>query len=180
VGCYIINETAAELEAKLTFELLTFSGGAVFNQVIKTKVAPFTSKLVLEKPLDSLPARDDCIVVATLESTGKVLAVDTKTFEEPKNLKLPNAAIQVTPKKVDAKTFEITLQSPVYAKAVLLDTGDLNCEFSDNFFDLLPNRQKWVMCRLKKESSSEQFNNALSCRPYPYRQQTAGPNFLIP
>ncbi len=170
--CYIINETTAELDTKLRFEVMSFSGEALFNQVIENTVPSFSSKLALEKPLGGLPARDDCILVAMLESAGKEIAVDTKTIAEPKNLKLPAAPIHVTPKKVGSKTFEVTLQSSVYAKAVALDTSDLGCKFSDNFFDLVPNRPKNVLCHLEKELSPEQFNNALSCQSYPYRQQT--------
>ncbi|MGD6851555.1 MAG: beta-mannosidase [Candidatus Bathyarchaeia archaeon] len=172
VECYIINETAAELKAKLRFEVLTFLGETLYYQVSETAVPPFTSKLALEKPLNSLPVQDDCILVATLESAGKEIAVDSITVAEPKNLKLPNAAIQVAPKTLDPKTFEITLQSSVYAKAVALDAGNLGCKLSDNFFDLLPNKHKKVICRLEKDISPEQFNNALSYQSYPYLHGT--------
>ena len=81
-----------------------------------------------------------------------MLAEDVRTVAEPKDLKLPTPQIQASINKVDDKTFEITVQSQVYAKAVKLDIEGMNAKFSDNFFDLIPNRKKAVTCHLEQHS----------------------------
>jgi hypothetical protein len=55
-----------------------------------------------------------------------------------------------------------------YAKAVKVDLGDLKAKFSDNFFDLLPQKEKVITCRLEKDATAEQFEKALSYQSYPY------------
>ena len=168
VEAFIINETDKPLEATLKFEVLTFGGEVLYDQTAKTSVPPYTSQLALQKALEALPIKDNAILVTTLECQGKVLYEDARTVVEPKDLKLPTSKIQAATKKVDEKTFEITLQTQVYAKAVKIEIGDLRAKFSDNFFDLLPNRQKVVVCQLERDMSAEQFDKTMSYQSYPY------------
>ncbi len=165
---YIINETDAPLDATLKLEVMTFNGEVLCDQIIKAAVPAYTSKLAIQNSLDSLPLKNNCILAVSLESQGKLLYEDAKTVIEPKELKLPSAEFQVATKKLDAKTFEIAVQSPVYAKAVKLQIGDYRAKFSDNFFDLLPHRQKTVICQLERDVTAEEFEKALTCKSYPY------------
>ena len=165
---YIINETDAQLDAALKFEVMTFSGEVLCDQIVKTSVPAYTSQLVMENKLDTLPMKENCVLVTTLESQGKIIYQDARTVAEPKDLKLSKPKIQATAKKIDAKTFEVTLQSQVYAKAVKIEIGDLKAKFSDNFFDLLPNRQKVVMCHLEHDAIAEELEKICNIQFYPY------------
>jgi hypothetical protein len=69
---------------------------------------------------------------------------------------------------VGDRTFEISLKSAVYAKAVKLDRGGLVGGFEDNFFDLIPDRQKIVKCKLEDNVSLNEFRKAFKCQSYPY------------
>jgi rhodanese-related sulfurtransferase len=122
----------------------------------------------MNKSLDDLPLKSNCLIVATLESAGKALYVDVRTAAEPKNLKLPTPQIQVEVEKVDDRTFRVTFESPVYAKAVKLDLGDAEKKLSDNSFDLLPHKTKTVTVNLEAPLSIEQFRDALKWQSYPY------------
>jgi hypothetical protein len=115
-----------------------------------------------------LPLKSNCLVVSTLESEGKVLGVDVRTAAEPKNLKLPTPQVEVAINRVDGKTFEATFESPVYAKAVKLDVGDVQVWFSDNFFDLLPHQKKTVAIHVEAPLGAEKLEELLKWQSYPY------------
>jgi len=168
VEVFVVNETAVTLEASLKLEVMTFSGEVLYDEITKKSVLAYTSVLLMNKSLDDLPLKSNCLIVATLESAGKALYVDVRTAAEPKNLKLPTPQIQVEVEKVDDRTFRVTFESPVYAKAVKLDLGDAEKKLSDNSFDLLPHKTKTVTVNLEAPLSIEQFRDALKWQSYPY------------
>ena len=166
---YIINETAVSLEASLKLEVMTFSGEILCDEVVKKTVPAYASNLALQKELDDLPLKSNCLLVSTLESGGKVLSVDVRTTAEPKNLKLPTPQIEVAILKIDDKTFEAAFESSVYAKAVKLDLGDIKASYSDNFFDLLPHHKKTVTVHLDASLGTEKLEKSLKWQSYPYQ-----------
>ena len=99
-----------------------------------------------------------------------MISVDVRTVAEPKDLRLPTPKIQTEIKTLDEKTFEITITSDSYAKALKIDGCDLKAKFSDNFFDLLPNKPKTIICRLEQKASPEQVGKALKWQSYPYKE----------
>ncbi len=167
---YVINETNQQLNATLRFEVMTFSGEVLFDQITAIALPAYMSILAVQTALDELPMKENCILVTSLESAGRIIHQDTRTVKEPKDLKLPPPTIQGTTKKIDTKTYEITLQSPVYAKAVKIEANELRAEFSDNFFDLVPNRQKIVVCHLERDINAEEFEKMCNFQSYPYTE----------
>jgi beta-mannosidase len=168
VEVYAINETAEPLDANLKYEVLTFGGEAVYDHIVKAIVAPYTSRLMFEKTLDELPTKSNCIMTATLQHQGAFVCGDIKTVAEPKELHLPLPKIQISTKKLEEKTFEVTFQAPVYVKAAKIELSDLKVKFSDNFFDLHPNIPKVVFCRLEHDLTAKDFEKNLTVQFYPY------------
>ena len=165
---YVVNESAQDLELTFRFEVLRFNGETLYSENRKVAAPAYSSILVLEEALEKLPIAGDCVLAVTLEHGGLVVFVDAKTAGEPKDLKLPLPEIQVDVRQVDDKTFEISLQSPVYAKAVYLEVSGLVAGFSDNFFDLLPLKPRVIKCFLEKVVELAEFRKALMLEAYPY------------
>jgi beta-mannosidase len=165
---YVINETGKNLDLTCRFVVLRFNGERLYVEDKKIAVSAYSSVLVLENALADLPAGDDCLLFSCLLDGEKVLFEDSRTVLEPKDLKLPAAELNLKVKKLNLHTFEITLSSPVYAKAVNLGVGCLAGMFSDNFFDLIPGTQKKVTCTLKKDVSLATFKEILWWQAYPY------------
>jgi beta-mannosidase len=167
---YVVNETEGALESTLKFQVMTFNGEVLYSQQAKTVTPAYTSKLALENALDTLPLKENCIFVVTLEGKGTLLYEDDKTVQEPENLKLPTPQVKIETKKLDAAKFEIMLESNVYAKAVFLKLDGVKGEFSDNFFDLIPKRPKLIKCLLERDANLEEFEEALLLKVYPYEE----------
>lgn len=168
IQIYLVNETSKELALVFKYEILMFNGTSLHKQLKHLTSAAYSSVLVLEAALEEFPIQSDCILVSTLLSDGAVVFEDSRPLKEPKELNLHSADTQLQVKKVEARTFEVTLTSPAYAKAVELDLGCLNVTFTDNFFDLLPNKSKKVKCVLEADLSLASFEEFLSWQSYPY------------
>ena len=165
---YVVNETRESLELAFGFEVFRFTGESLHSESRMVHVPAYSSLHVLDVALDELPVADDCILTASILKNDAVLCGDVKTVGEPKDLKLPSPQIHVKAEKIGAKTFQVTLEAPVYVKAVILGSACLAAKFSDNYFDLIPSRQKTVSCQLEEDMSLSCFEEALSWQAYPY------------
>jgi beta-mannosidase len=168
---YVVNETEDTLESTLKFQVMTFNGEVLYSQHAKTVTPAYTSKLVLENALETLPLKDNCIFAVILEDEGTLLYEDAKTIQEAKNMKLPTPQVKIETKKLDAANFEIMLESNVYAKAVFLKLEGIKGEFNDNFFDLIPQRPRIIKCLLERDVSRQEFEKALLFEVYPYEKE---------
>ena len=133
VNSYIVNETNKDLELTFRFQVLRFNGESLHAENKKVTAPAYTSLLVLDGALEKLPVAGDCILTVALEDKGGIIYEDSKTVKEPRELNLPKPQIKVEVKKIGVGTFEILLESPIYAKAANLDIDDLKGKFSDNF-----------------------------------------------
>ncbi len=165
---YIVNETDQALDGLLKFEVMTFTGEVMYSQGIRVEVADYTSKLMMDIPLDTLLLKENCIFTVTLERKGNMLYEDVRTVQEPKDLKLPPSQVRIETEKLGTGKFKIILESNVFAKALWLHLTSGEGSFSDNFFDLVPRRPKSVECVLEKDVSLEEFEQALLFEVYPF------------
>jgi beta-mannosidase len=168
VYCFVVNETSKHVAFDFKFEVLRFNGEVLHTEQKMVQSAAYTSQLVLDATLDGFGLEDDCVLAVTLESNGVTLYEDSRTVREPKELKLPKPQIQASVKRVGVGKFEIALHSMVYAKAVNLTCGALHGNFDDNFFDLLPNKPKTVICQIETDSNVSDLEDALKVEAYPY------------
>lgn len=171
---YVVNETSNAVEATLNLQVIDFQGRTYYSKQVQMVTPAYTSKLVMENALDTLPNDDEFVFLVTLESNGKVLYEEIKTVKEPKELKLPNPPIKISAKKACSRIFLVQLVSNVYAKAVCLNLNGLRGEFDDNFFDLLPNRPMTIRCILQEDATLLDFEKALSFAAYPYENEVLG------
>ena len=72
-------------------------------------------------------------------SNNKIIDSGIHYFVKPKDIALENASIITTIEKNIIK-----LKSNTLAKNIYLSSNDINGFFSDNFFDLQPNIEKYV------------------------------------
>ena len=168
VYAYVVNETSKDLELTFNFKIIRFNGGSQYAENKEVFAPAYSSLLVLKNPLNKLPIADDTALTVDLKENGVILYEDSKTAREPKDLQLPEVKVRVDAKKLGNKSFQISLKSSVYAKAVYLDMGDLAGTFEDNFFDIIPNSPKNIKCILKEDTSLSKFKQTLKFQSYPY------------
>lgn len=168
---YVVNETKKVLDSTLKFQVMTFSGDVLASEQIQTVTPAYSSLVVMRRALESLPLGKNCIMVVSLESKGTVIFEDVKTAVEPKDLSLPafdDLKINVSLSK--PKMFRIALEFSSYAKGVWLRLKNEEGEFSDNFFDMVPNHRKIVKCALECDVGLDEFQRSLLVSAYPYKE----------
>jgi beta-mannosidase len=129
----IINDTFEGIQDNLKLELQDFNGNIVWSENKKVNVLPNSSKEFYQLPIDNFDKKG-LVLIAKFNETSSLFYL-----EKPKNLKLLKGDISKTITKTDTG-FSITLKSAVLQKDVFLFCKQKG-HFSDNFFDLLPNKE---------------------------------------
>jgi len=80
----------------------------------------------------------------SLKTKNEVLAKKIYFFTQPKNLKLPTPNI-VSKVVKQGLNWKITLNTSVLAKDLYLNFAGIEGFFSDNYFDLLPGKERTVI-----------------------------------
>jgi beta-mannosidase len=102
------------------------------------------------------------MVYCEFVSDGKVISTNEYFFEPFKNLLLPTAQINFDVVKVRSG-YKVTLTTNKLAKSVYLSTKT-DGFFSDNYFDLFPDKPVDVEFRTRANVPLEEFRNQLKVR----------------
>ncbi|MGC6415319.1 MAG: beta-mannosidase [Bacteroidia bacterium] len=147
---YIINDELNDIEEILQLKLINFKGDVLWSSSESIKVPASSSNLVDLFAIDSKITRDWNQVILTA-SFGP--ASNNYYFVKPKDLDLSEAEIEFEVKKVD-EGFLIDLSATTFQKDVMLSSS-VDGHFSDNYFDLLPQKTKKIFF----ETNSNTFGN---------------------
>jgi len=131
----IVNDELESLSGNLELQIIDFTGKEVWSEIIPVNIGENTSYTANTLDLNSLNIdRKNSVLVATFLN-------ETSNFylEKPKDLELLKGAITKTITKTETG-FTITLKSTVLQKDVFLSSKEKG-HFSDNFFDVLPNKE---------------------------------------
>jgi len=123
------------------------------------------SRSYFSLPVKSLLENRDAknlLVYCELVVKGKIVSTNEYFFEPFKNLSLPTAQV-----KVDAVSipngYKLTVTSNKLAKAVYLSSKTAGF-FSDNYFDVLPDKPVEIEFRTRVKNPVEEFRGQLQVR----------------
>jgi beta-mannosidase len=162
INVYVVSDLTTASTATLQVRLMDFSGKILFDKKIDTEIKPLSSSvaaIISQKELDDAgydPSK--CFISVKLMKGGETLSSNSLFFKRPKDLNFPKATVQSSlVKKVDH--YELTLSSPVLARAVAVSFGKEDAELSDNYVDVLPGETVVVM--VKSKASLGQLQSAM-------------------
>ena len=144
VKVFVVNDRRDDARAHLTVRLVDFDGKElsrneqdVVAKANTSAVAWSTSKRDLLRGVD--PAH--VVLVAEVREGATLLSRNLMYFEKTRDLALPPPELQVA---VEARGADASVRVTAhrFARAVYLSTADGEGAFSDNFFDLLPGRER--------------------------------------
>ena len=102
--------------------------------------------------------------MARLEVKGKTEAENKCFFLKQRDLLFPECNLR---KKVERKgegEYKISISSDTYARVVKIETGGIECELSDNFFDLAPGEKKEIIAKLVNLKQEKKFRVSLKIK----------------
>jgi beta-mannosidase len=147
----VVSDRMQPLQATVRLQLMDFSGQVVSQKDIPVEIQPLSATQVWEATQkdylqDSQP--ENVFLHTELlipgENNGQPISANNLYFLPYKDLHLPPATIQaiwITVKGQPA----LRLSSAVLARDVDIETGSLDADPSDNFFDLLPGQPRTIV-----------------------------------
>ena len=146
VELYVINDDLENISLQLKLEIIDFYGNSKWQKDITTSALASNSKLIEKIDINKLE----------LDLSSHVLVINSENktwidyFSKPNSLKLQNS--EVDTEIVKTKTgFNIELSSATLQKDVFL-YANVKGHFSDNFFDLLPNKKVVISFETEAEN----------------------------
>ena len=141
INTFIINDKLKDLKGSLDLKLMDFNGNTLWSASKDITVKANKSEQFYKLPVKEFK-KSEVVLVANFKEASSLFYLD-----KPKNLQLKKAAIKKTITK-SKNGFTIELHSSTLQKDLFLFTNQKGF-FSDNYFDLLPNKK--VIIEFKTE-----------------------------
>jgi beta-mannosidase len=141
---YVVSDLLVPFESTLDLAIIDFNGKEIFKTSSAVKISANSSGIVKRINLEKyLSNNNEDKILLKAELNGEFSAENTLYFTYPKYLSLEKPEIKISVEPLD-EGFRITLNSDKLAKDVWLSTVEHGF-FSDNYFDLLPNKNADVI-----------------------------------
>lgn len=144
---FVSSDRLEPLRSKIVLEVLSFAGDTLFKTTVTDTILANTSKAYYSKSIDEIEQfeNDNVVCYAELYEFTSVIHKNFDTFVNPVDMNLSKAEIKKSVARIDGG-FSISLNSKEYALGVCLSLKDGVGIFSNNYFDIAPNKTIVVNC----------------------------------
>ena len=161
---YVVSDRLRKTAAMIKLEAYDMEGKLI-NSCDKSVIVPFNdSKIVMTHELNSFTKsypKNQIVIVATLtDAKGKVYTNNFFLVKQ-KDMLYPKASISYKVKQI-SDGYEVTLKTDRFARAVYLSLDGIDNFFEDNYFDMMPGKDKVVKVRTRL--SQTDFSQQLKFR----------------
>lgn len=158
---YIVSDRLKNTKGKLHISVMTLDGRVISEEIKSINIPANASTKVYSETIVKLmkgKAKNEIVVVADFIDDNNKQYSNNYFLLNQKEINLPEANITYKIQAID-NGYEITLNSDKFARAVYLSVDGIDNFFEDNYFDLLPNKEKPIS--VKTELSMEDFKNQI-------------------
>ena len=166
VTLHVTSDRQETWEGKVHWSLETLAGEVLADGSDTVSVEPLASEPVQTLDFSSQVDpnnRRDLVLVYELWQDDDRLSMDVLSFAPPKHVKLQDPVLTVDVREAD-DAFELALSVESLARFVWLELDGVDAVFSDNGFDLPPNREVTVTLPKLKGWTVEQVEDLLRVR----------------
>ena len=190
LAVYVVSDKTTPVAGDLRLRVITFDGKVLIEKKESVQVAPLSSKIYLQLPIEeSLIAKgiDPAKVAVATELTvaGSVVSSNLIYLAPTVEIHLPPAPLKTELAK-SGDSYRLKVSSPVLARSVYISFDKVDAEVSDNYFDLLPGQTVEIAIKtaasedalrsgLKVISLVDAFSQDAAAKPAP-ASGVAGPN----
>jgi len=148
LSIYIVSDKTAPIDGTLRLRIMDFTGKVIKDTSQTVKIDPLASKIYQQVPLVELsganaPDWSGLVGVADVTIGGQTVSTNLVYFVPSKQIQLPHASV-ATEISAAGDGYDVTLSSAELARSVYVSFGELDAQFSDNFFDLLPGEKQTI------------------------------------
>ncbi|MDP1675284.1 MAG: glycoside hydrolase family 2 protein [Bacteroidota bacterium] len=144
------NDSLDRFKGMLQVQRLTFTGDKKFSNEIEIVIKQNSSSKIFAMPIDPNNSADQfgSYIAAQLLSDGYVISENRFFFAEPKHLHLPRP--KITNKILEKKenSYQISIQTDLFAKDIRIEIEGCDAEFNDNYFDMDAGALKIIQCKV--------------------------------
>lgn len=142
---FVVSDKLNDTNADIIAALMDFEGNELHRWHKNQLISANSSGTVLHISRSTIENRDvkNSFLCIHAEENGRVLDEVVFLFDKPKNLALPTPKLSFRLERIP-EGYNIFLQTDVLAKNVYL-RSDVDGFFTDNYFDLVPGREKTVI-----------------------------------
>lgn len=141
LSIYIISDRLSSCNGTLEVIISQLNGNTIASFHKNIKVTPNASgkylSINLTESLKGISENDVFVHAQFTADKGKSTYANNYFLVKQKDVNYPKATISKKTQPAEGG-YELTLSSDYFARAVFIATGDANCTFSDNYFDILP------------------------------------------
>ena len=165
IDIYTVSDSLSNISGTLINRIMDFGGKVISIDSIDVNLLAGESKNIVSYDIKSIlnnVSLAEVFMHSVLESGGETIADKLIYFVKPKELKLKKPEITYNITKVD-KGYRVTIKSNTLVKNLYLSSS-CDGHFSDNYFDLLPDRVYTVLfspkdiCDKKMELKTKYLN----------------------
>jgi beta-mannosidase len=141
----LVSDSLNEMQVQFKFRVMDFTGKKILETNQLLKVAPQSATVLLNKSMASIVSKhslQNLVAVASILKADGSIIDQYFYFDTVKNLALKKDTILLQQSRQNNQV-AITLLSPTLKKNVQLTTN-ISGEFSDNYFDLMPNQTQVI------------------------------------
>lgn len=163
VKIQIISDERDANKGILEIRLYNILGKVLYSKDMVIKVDPFSSKTYFKINREKLLFRyntNDVFLSTDFIVSGKMKSSNEYFFSKMKDFKLSTPHFK-TAVLDDEKGIRIFLNTNVLAKNICLDINNFTGRFSDNYFDLIPGKEKEILFVSDEVINPRQFKNKL-------------------
>lgn len=163
----VVNDNLESDILQLRLELLTFDGNPIWADTSQIKIAANACTLLSSHPIEFYlegNQLNNIVLVATLyKDQTEIISEAHHYFALTKDLSLNKPDLKLAT-HISNKSLTVDIQTNTLVRQMYLSVEGIVANFSDNFFDLLPNTIKTVTLALPEncDITEDKLPNALS------------------
>lgn len=163
VKLHVTNDRLEPFSGTVLWALETLDGMPVDEGAASTRVTGESSSVVADLDFSRYLDRDtrrELILVFELREEDALLSRAVVSFSQSKHMELPDPGLSTAVREMDGRiTIEVSAEK--VARYVMLDTGEHDLRFSDNFFDIPAGRSVEIAILDRKGLSVREIEAAL-------------------
>lgn len=161
---HIVSDAITEKKAKLKFSIVNFSGKLLKSEIKTINIKANTSAVYYQKSLENMLLNENksniFAMVELLNNNNEVFDESIHYFQKPNKLNLTKPSIEYSITTFKNNQIVIDLKSNVLAKDVRL-SSIVKGRFSNNYFDLVPNKNYRIKFLGEEEIDIDLFKKEL-------------------
>ena len=153
----IINDSPNPMTATLKCRLMDLNANTIDQADFPVAIAPrsHSASLKLPKAITHPKEPSRSLLNLTLQGHEEIIAENTFTCLPDKYIDWPKTRIDTQMKWIDSKKCQVILKSDTVVKDLQITTPQ-NAIFSDNFFDIIPDRDRKITIEFEQPAHASQ------------------------